>query len=100
MLPIAIAIGDVVHQVHDARERAENHEGRRGTANGDRIGEPLAEQQPGEDEEVLGPLAGPHRDDEARRQRAVGRTPASGRIGHREFGQRRARHGSAGAGGN
>jgi hypothetical protein len=63
--PVRFAIGDVVHEVDDARERAEDDEGLNRKADGtgveERADEPaidaaLAEDQRREDKQVLRPL--------------------------------------------
>ena len=61
--PILAAIGDVVDEIHDARQRAEDEEGGEGLS--DRLGieergrvAALAEHQRGEDDQVLRPLRG------------------------------------------
>ena len=64
MTAIAAAIGDVVHQVDDTGQRAEDGEGDDRVADRGRIEEPAAEEQAGEYQQVLRPLPRPERDEE------------------------------------
>ena len=90
MPPIRVAVHHVVHDVHDAREAAEDREGC-GRARERRSIEQLAadrrvaEQQAGEDEQVLGPLTGTQRQDQVQRDR-----PTRYRV-HFSTGRRRGR---------
>jgi hypothetical protein len=56
MLPVRLAVHDVVDEVNDAGEYAEHGEGRDGEQNRGRIRQPPREQECGEDDQVLGPL--------------------------------------------
>jgi hypothetical protein len=56
MPSIAVAVGDVVHEVDDAGQHAEHRQRRHGVADGGGVKEALAEQQAREDDEVLDPL--------------------------------------------
>ncbi len=56
MHPIGFAIRDVVDEVHDAGESAEDDERRDGPPDSVCVQEALAEDQRGEEHEVLRPL--------------------------------------------
>ena len=68
MLPILLAVHDVVDEIHDARQRAEDGEGANRSNDGSGVGETLPEEQAGEDEEILGPLARSYRHEQVRRR--------------------------------
>ena len=68
--PIALAVRDVVHEIDDARQRAEHHERRYGVEDGRRVKQALAEQQAGEDEEILGPLGRTQGEEQVQGERA------------------------------
>ena len=61
MTTIAIAIEDVVDQVHRAGQRAEDRERRDGDRHRERLEQAPAEDHAGQHEQVLGPLFGPER---------------------------------------
>ena len=63
MTPVVLAIRDIVDEIDDTGERAEDDEGRRCSRDGLWIGEAEAEDEPREDQEVLGPLAGSEREE-------------------------------------
>jgi hypothetical protein len=70
--PILLAIGDVVNQVDDARQHAEDGERADGQRNGLGIekrggGAALTEHQRGEDDEIFGPLRRAQRHEETER---------------------------------
>jgi hypothetical protein len=65
MAPVCVAIPDIVDQVHDTGERAEHCERAEGQRDGVWIEQLLAEDQPREDQDVLGPLPGTKRANEA-----------------------------------
>ncbi len=56
MQPIGLAIRDVVDEVHDAGERAEDDERRDRPPDGVCVQQALTEDQRGEEHEVLRPL--------------------------------------------
>ena len=62
MAAIFLAIGHVVEEVHGPRQGAEDREGSEGGAHRRRH-QLVTEDEGGEDEQVLDPLAGPERDD-------------------------------------
>ncbi len=61
-------IGDVVEEVHDAGQRAEDDEGFNRNERLVRLEQPAAENQAGKEQEVLGPLLGTERSEEESRQ--------------------------------
>ncbi len=69
MAAIGLPVRHVVEEIDDAGERAEDDERGEGIQDRPRVQQPLAEQQRGEDDEVLRPLRRPERQDEARGQR-------------------------------
>ena len=73
MPPIAVAVRDVVDQIDDARKQTEDGERRRRAADRGRIEQPAAEEQAGEDQQVLGPLAWTQGDEQCERERTDGR---------------------------
>ena len=77
MQAIVVAVGDVVDEVDDARQRAEHDERADRVGDGGRVEErrglaALAEKQRAEHEEVLRPLRGAQRHEEAERGRPIG----------------------------
>jgi len=56
MEPVAVSIDDIVHQIHAARQRAEDDKGSGGKQNRIDVVHALAEDQAGEDKQVLAPL--------------------------------------------
>ena len=92
---VGIAVGDVVEQIDRPRQRAEDRERRKSQEEGGWIREASAEQQPGKDDQVLGPLFWPERDKEQRQQEAMGsriRSTAHVGSGVPEIRSRRGRH--------
>src|SRR5262249_4937175 len=67
---VALGVHDVVDQVDPAGEEAEDHEGEHGARHERRLVKAPREDQPREDEEVLGPLARAERRDEGAGHRA------------------------------
>ena len=65
---VGFAVRDVVDQVHNAGEDAEDRERRHGIRERPRLQQLLAEHQRGEDDEVLGPLIRSQRNEQARRR--------------------------------
>ena len=63
MLPVRMTVRGVVDQVHNSGQRAEDREGAERMRERDGVHQPPAEQEPGEDEQVLGPLLGPEQKD-------------------------------------
>ena len=61
MLPIAVAIDDVVDEIDGARQAAEDRERSDCALDRRRVSELQAEEQPGEEHQVLRPLLGPQR---------------------------------------
>ena len=95
MLPIAVPIQDVVDQVHDARERAEDGEAGRCACDGLRVEQLDGKEQRREDEQVLGPLARPQGKEQGECRRTAARCsgPGAGRnIGNRHGRKGAARH--------
>jgi hypothetical protein len=78
MEAVGIAVGEIVHDVHRARNQAKRGE------QGDRIGyevgvrPAVAEHEPDEDEPVLDPLVGPHQPDQCARHDIQ---PLAGQVG-------------------
>ena len=68
MLPILLAVRDVVDQIHGAGQRAKNQKGRRGFRRGGRIEQFDGKNQCGKNDEVLGPLIRSQRNEQARRR--------------------------------
>ena len=60
MHTVGRAVSDVVGQIHDAREQAEHDKGQRGEPDRTGVEEFLAEDEPGEDDEILRPLVRAH----------------------------------------
>ena len=81
MPTIGLAIHHVVHEVHDARQRAEDDEAGGRARDGIDVEQLDRENERGEYEEVLGPLSRPERDKEAQEDRAAARCarPVAGR---------------------
>ena len=67
----ALSVGDVVHEIHDAGQHAEHRERRDGVGHGGRVEETLAEQQAGEDDEVLDPLGRTQGKEEVKGERTL-----------------------------
>jgi hypothetical protein len=68
MLAIGIPIGDVVHEVHDPRERTEDREGGERPPHIRRVGQLTPEDHARKDDEVLGPLIRPQRNQQIERE--------------------------------
>ena len=81
MPSIAFAVRDIVEQIDDARQRAEDAKAATAASTAGRVEQSLAEQQTGEDEEVLGPLGRTQRDEQVKDERRA-RMPRRAR--HRE----------------
>ena len=77
---IGVAIADVVDEVHHARQQAEHAEGGAGPPDGCRIAELKPEDQAGEDEDVLRPLAWPQGVNDLKNHRPAAET-FGGRTG-------------------
>ncbi len=77
---VGLAIGDVVDQIHDTGEGAEDHEGERRVQHRPSVQQPLAEAQRGEDDQVLRPLRRPERVDEADGRRSSRRRSRYGPL--------------------
>ncbi len=97
MLAIGLAIGDVVDQIHAAGQRAEDAEGFDRCEDRLAIEQAFGEDQPGEDQEVLGPLAGAEGEEEVEGDRTHGAARYRGgtlyrRIGNRQISMGAARH--------
>jgi hypothetical protein len=71
MTAIGMSVGDVVDQVDDTREDAEDRKGRRGITDRGGIEQPLPEEEGGENDEVLGPLLGPQGPDQVQGDRPL-----------------------------
>jgi hypothetical protein len=74
MTPVLFAIGDVVHEVDGARQRAEEDEHDRRAQHGVGIVEPLRKHQGRKDEEVLRPLTRAQRYQETEERQATAPT--------------------------
>ena len=59
--PIALAVDDVVEQIHDARARAEDRKGRGRPGHRFQVEESASENESSEDQEIFRPLTGPQR---------------------------------------
>ena len=70
VLPVALAVRDVVDEIDHARQHAEDDERADRVDDRVRIEELEAEQQSREDEQVLRPLSGPQRDEDVEGKRA------------------------------
>ena len=70
MAPIVLDVAQVVEEISGARNGAEGDEREDHVGDLGRLVELLREYEPGEDEDVLDPLAGTHRDEERERLRA------------------------------
>jgi len=68
MARVGGAIGDVIEEIHRARQRAEDDERRQGAQRRVAIEQTAAEDQAGKQQEVLRPLLGAQRDEERKRQ--------------------------------
>ena len=71
MLAIAVAVRDVVDQVHDAGQQAEDAKGGGRPSDRRDVEQTQAEQQPREDQQILRPLAGTKGNQEVQRERTV-----------------------------
>jgi hypothetical protein len=77
---IRVAIQNVVDEIHHARQHTEDGKGAGGKEHRSDVQQPLAEQQRGEDEQVLRPLGGTERESEAEDQRPACRRPFVGAV--------------------
>src|SRR3989441_1496042 len=91
MPAIAVAIQDVVEEIHDTRQSAEDREGRQRAQHRRRHEQLHAEQQSGEDQQIFGPLARAQRVEQVQSEGAS-RYAADRSIGNRYRGRSAARH--------
>ena len=93
MQAVVLSVAHVVHEVGGARGRAVGDERRRGLDPAQRVPDLRREDEPGEEQQVLRPLARPHRDE---------RRPAHpSTVGRKrdDLGPKRKRHGAGSYGG-
>ena len=81
MPPIALAIRQVVHQINDAREDAEDGEGADCGDDRGAVEQTPAEEQPGKDHQVLAPLSRTQREEQVKRERSPRRRVGCGAGG-------------------
>ena len=77
MQSIGVAIDDVVDEVNDARQGAEHDKPRQRREYRADVEEPHAEEQAGEDDEILAPLSGTQGEEKAQGKRTPGQQPGA-----------------------
>src|SRR4051812_42487237 len=90
MLAIALPVRDVIEKVNRRRHQAEDGECGNRPGDRDAVEETLAEEQSGEDDEILGPLARAQGNEQGKQARPRGHPVTAWRVGAR-------RRGAAGA---